>query len=167
MATILKIVQDNKAEKLLRFVNFILDFPLCFLLIIILSSISIRLYSFFTSSDLTEVAYSIANMNEYLKRLLIILSYAIFMFLFEFLTNGRSLGKLITGTIVVKTDATDLTVQDYFKRNICRAIPFESFSFIGKNGWHDTIYDTRVVKKKAYEKAQSQKIDLDNLGKGN
>lgn len=167
MAVLLKIVHDNKAEKLLRFVNYLIDLAFCYFLIIILFGIGSFAYSVITGNSLSEVANSLSSMNSLLDRLVTLLSYVMLMFLFEFLTKGRSLGKFITGTMVVKSDGKLLTMKDYFQRNICRAIPFEIFSFLGNNGWHDSIYDTRVVKKKAYEEAQAQKIDLDNLGKRN
>lgn len=62
---------------------------------------------------------------------------------------GWSLGKLITGTRVVKEDGTPITFGQALGRSLCRFIPFEAFSFLGGNGkpvgWHDSISKTRVI----------------------
>ena len=114
--------------------------------------------------DTDESFDYLENLNPLVDRIMTILLYAFIMFLTEKFSKGRSLGKLITGTQVVKTDSSPLTFQDYFFRNISRAIPFDQLSFLGNNGWHDTIYDTRVVKKKKFEEAQNLQQDLNNLG---
>ena len=63
---------------------------------------------------------------------------------------GRSLGKLITGTMVVDESGEKPDFGTILKRSLCRLIPFEVFSFLGSSGrgWHDTISDTYVVNKK-------------------
>lgn len=71
--------------------------------------------------------------------------YIFFMTLQEFLFKGRTIGKYITGTIVVKEDGETPGFKDYFLRSLCRIIPFEIFSFLGETGWHDSISKTRVV----------------------
>ena len=62
---------------------------------------------------------------------------------------GWSLGKLITGTRVVREDGTPITFGQALGRTLCRFIPFEVFSFLGGDGkpvgWHDTISGTRVI----------------------
>ena len=61
---------------------------------------------------------------------------------------GQTVGKMITGCVVVTEDGESITPMDAFKRTLCRLIPFEAFSFLGSGpGWHDTISKTRVVKK--------------------
>ncbi|SEF52979.1 Uncharacterized membrane protein YckC, RDD family [Halpernia humi] len=167
MAKLLKIVHDNKAEKGLRFLNLIIDYAFCYIILIIILGISAFLYSFLSGRDLREIGSILSNVNEYLDRFITFVAYLLSMFLLEYFTKGRSLGKFITGTMVVRTDGRNLTIKDYFLRNISRGIPFDAFSFLGNNGWHDSFTDTRVVKKKAYEEAQAQQADLDNLGKRN
>jgi uncharacterized RDD family membrane protein YckC len=59
---------------------------------------------------------------------------------------GRTPGKLITGTRVVRMDGRPLTFLDVLKRTLCRFVPFEPFSFLSDaRGWHDRWSDTRVV----------------------
>jgi len=62
---------------------------------------------------------------------------------------GWTLGKLITGTRIVKEDGSPISLGQGLGRSLCRFIPFEAFSFLGGNGkpvgWHDSITKTRVI----------------------
>ena len=62
---------------------------------------------------------------------------------------GWTLGKLITGTRVVREDGSPISFAQALGRSLCRFIPFEAFSFLGGNGkpvgWHDSISKTRVI----------------------
>ncbi|MCA9066572.1 MAG: RDD family protein, partial [Planctomycetaceae bacterium] len=61
----------------------------------------------------------------------------------------RSLGKLVTGTMVVAADGSRPSFGKILGRSFARIIPFEAFSFLGSKtptGWHDTLSGTRVVK---------------------
>lgn len=73
------------------------------------------------------------------------------MFVYYMLFEGifaQSVGKMVTGSIVVTEDGLPPTTMDIFKRSLCRLIPFDNFSFlIARTGWHDSISKTRVVKK--------------------
>ncbi len=62
-------------------------------------------------------------------------------------TSGRTVGKLITGTKVVKEDGSSVTFGDALKRSLSRLVPFEPFSALGYSPWHDRWTDTYVVKK--------------------
>ncbi|MFO0912088.1 MAG: RDD family protein [Pirellulales bacterium] len=70
-----------------------------------------------------------------------------YYFLFE-VTTSRTLGKLLTGTRVVDEYGHVPTTGQIAGRTLCRLIPFEAFSFLGKptRGWHDSIPNTYVVK---------------------
>ncbi|SFC20820.1 RDD family protein [Kaistella jeonii] len=93
-----------------------------------------------------------------------LLVYAFIMFLAETATKGRSLGKLITGTKVVKTDGSKLTMLELLKRNFIRAVPFDQLSFIGSKGWHDNFSDTAVVRIRSFEKEKSLENELELIG---
>ncbi len=164
MARLFKIVEDHKASKWLRFANYCIDLAVIYVLAILFYAILGIYLALFTDVNVDEFANNMEENNSFLDKIASLLIYGFLMFLIEFFSKGRSLGKLITGTMVVKTDASPLTLKDYFIRNISRAIPFDQLSFLGNNGWHDTIFDTRVVNKKNFEKDRSLKLDLDNLG---
>jgi uncharacterized RDD family membrane protein YckC len=55
-------------------------------------------------------------------------------------------GKLITGSKVVRHDGTAIDWKDAVVRTLCRFIPFEAFSALGTYPWHDQLSKTKVVK---------------------
>jgi uncharacterized RDD family membrane protein YckC len=64
---------------------------------------------------------------------------------FEF-NFGRTPGKMLAKTRVVRVDGGRPTAKQVLLRTICRFIPFEPLSAFSGNGmWHDRISRTRVV----------------------
>lgn len=61
---------------------------------------------------------------------------------------ARTPGKLIFGTFVVNASGGRPLFGQIVKRTLCRFIPFEPFSFFGETGWHDSISQTRVVRRR-------------------
>ena len=59
----------------------------------------------------------------------------------------RTIGKLVTGTIVVNEFGGRPCFKQIVGRSFARFIPFEPLSFFGKEpvGWHDSLSGTRVV----------------------
>lgn len=68
----------------------------------------------------------------------------IYYTLMEGLT-GRTIGKLITGTKVVRETGEPITIKDALLRTLSRFVPFEVFSGFGVP-WHDSWTHTTVVK---------------------
>lgn len=63
-------------------------------------------------------------------------------------TTGMTLGKLLTGTKVVREDGGKPTLLQVIVRTIARFVPFDWVSFISdqpKRGWHDSLSRTVVV----------------------
>ena len=56
----------------------------------------------------------------------------------------RTVAKYLTGTIVVTADGKRPTVGQIVGRSFARFIPFEPFSFLGREpiGWHDSLSGT-------------------------
>lgn len=108
----------------LRFLNFLLD--------------SIAIFA---------ISLGVALVTESESELLGYLVYLVYFIAFEGST-GRTLGKYITGTIVVKDDGGKPEITDVVIRSISRIVPFEPFSFFGKSGrgWHDRWSKTYVIK---------------------
>ena len=156
------IVQKNKADKGLRFANFLIDTVLfyCFLFFI---GLIIALVAIILNNDLTflEDLY-IHPIVDYLLTAIIRVFYYFGM---ETLTKGRSIGKFITGTQVVTLEGEIPTANVFLKRSFCRIIPFEAFSFFGENGWHDSIPKTAVVVKKHFDYESNLSLDVDTIGK--
>ena len=84
--------------------------------------------------------------NFFMEYFISICMYLALYTLLEGLTKGRTLGKLITGTKVVKDDSAPITWWDAFLRSLSRLVPFEPFSAFGGYPWHDRWTGTRVVK---------------------
>src|SRR5690606_21846162 len=100
--------------------------------------------------DLNEFLYWMGNLSD-LQGQLIFVVISIFYYSFTEGLFGRSLGKFITGTVVVDENGEKPSFSVIFKRTLCRLIPFDGFSFLGSRGWHDSISDTFVVNKKDLE----------------
>lgn len=81
------------------------------------------------------------------QNFIVYLFYLAYYTLIEGFTKGRSLGKLITGTVAVRADGSALTWKDAFLRSLCRLVPFETLSAFGRMPWHDKWTKTMVVKK--------------------
>lgn len=75
-------------------------------------------------------------------------------------TNGKSIGKYLTGTRAIRNDGYDVTFHEAFSRSLSRIVPFEPFSFLFSNdnrGWHDNWTDTSVIREADYQKIKRQK----------
>jgi uncharacterized RDD family membrane protein YckC len=86
-------------------------------------------------------------LNSPLLNLALFLCLPIYYILMEGIF-GRTLGKLITGTVVVDGFGNKPSFGKIIGRSFARLIPFEAFSFLGSTGrgWHDSLTDTYVVK---------------------
>lgn len=164
MARILQVVERNKADKGYRFLNYLIDFGFSVMVIVVLAFIYVIAQYFITGKDMDEAMDEITNVNPLLDRIGTLLLYGLIMFLMEKFSNGRSLGKLITGTKVVKADGSELTTDDLLKRNFTRAVPFDQLTFLGNTGWHDGWSNTRVVRVKDYDRARAAQNEIESLG---
>jgi uncharacterized RDD family membrane protein YckC len=61
---------------------------------------------------------------------------------------ARTPGKWVFGTVVVNESGGKPSFGRVLKRTFSRFIPFEPFSFFGERGWHDSLSDTLVVRKR-------------------
>lgn len=159
-----RIVERYQAEKLLRFINFVIDYIFTYLLVILFYALLMLVYSIVSGIDYLMVADSVADINPLLDRLVTAFFYALFIYLTEMISKGRSLGKLITGTMVVTDKGGLPTGNDFLKRNFSRIVPFDVLSFLGTNGWHDSWSDTRVVKRKSYLEALERENSIEDIG---
>ena len=121
-----------------RFGHYILD-----LLIII--GITLILM-FLDIIEPTETYYSNGNSFEYNFRLdyqgyIITLIY----YLISEATMGRTIGKFATNSFVIDQYGKKPDFGTILGRSLCRWIPFNALSCLGKRGWHDQISKTYVV----------------------
>jgi len=84
--------------------------------------------------------------------LLTISIFFLYYFAFEVIWQ-RTPGKFITGTKVVTPDGRKPATYAIAVRTLARLVPFEPFSFLGKeaNGWHDKWSCTTIVRAKRIE----------------
>ncbi len=63
-------------------------------------------------------------------------------------TRGKTVGKMLTKTKVLKTDGTPIGYKDAFLRSLSRIVPIEWLSIFFGNGqmWHDSWTNTMLVK---------------------
>ncbi len=75
---------------------------------------------------------------------------ALGLFLYYVFFEGffsRTLGKFVTGTIVVQRDGYPPSFRQILGRTLARFIPFDPLSYLssGSRGWHDSLSGTYVV----------------------
>jgi uncharacterized RDD family membrane protein YckC len=68
---------------------------------------------------------------------------------------------------VVKKDGSKPDIKTFLIRTLCRFIPLEPFSFLGAfpRGWHDTLSETYVVKRKRLAKSRRFFNNPEEFGK--
>jgi uncharacterized RDD family membrane protein YckC len=60
--------------------------------------------------------------------------------------TGKTVGKYITRTRIVKPDGSKPEPINILGRSLCRLIPFDAFSYLGgEPGWHDRIPKIYVI----------------------
>jgi len=72
--------------------------------------------------------------------------YFIYYIALEYYT-GKTVGKLITGTVLRTESLEKPSLKTVIIRTLSRIIPFEAISCIGNgSGWHDSLPGTMVVR---------------------
>lgn len=155
MSNFLDPVEHSLASKGIRFANFIIDY---IVLLVIMVMIVALFMVFGMESALAVLDIPIVG------NLIGILIYFTFIFVQEAAFKGRSIGKFITGTQAVMLDGSEATLNAIFIRSISRCVPFEVFSFFGTTGWHDAWSKTRVVNKKEFEQNMQKFSAIDQIG---
>ena len=158
-----EVTDDLLASGGQRFVNYIVDVIVLYILIIIISFIVTIVAFLFGSSAVIEKLQNISTLESYLIFFSIMIPYYSVL---EHKTS-RTVGKFITKIMVVMEDGSRPDSGTTLRRTLCRIIPFEAFSFLGSysRGWHDSIPDTYVVRKEAFEKAFEMHNSFDEIGK--
>jgi uncharacterized RDD family membrane protein YckC len=147
-----KITEHVLASREQRFLNAIIDS--LFIYILVLSAGTTIVLIAEATNNFTVSAW-VENMSG-----VEIMGYGLLiMFLYYFLTEvyfSRTLAKLVTHTIVVRSDGSKPTIKMIFIRTISRFIFFEALSYLGgvSRGWHDSLSGTYVVKKKKLAKSK-------------
>jgi len=123
-----------------RFGNYIIDLISFYAVIIIIAFVlAIFLPSIFDNLDNEDSGVGL------IQNLLGLILFGMYMGVVEGLFNGRTLGKLITGTVAVNEDGSKISWSTAFKRGFTRIVPFEPFSGLSGYPWHDKWTQTLVI----------------------
>lgn len=156
-----EVTDDILASSSQRIINYITDVVFIYTIIFMLFFIIAIITTIMGSNAVLEWSQEVSDLEGYLLFFLVMIPYYTF---FESY-NSRTIGKYFTKTMVVMEDGTKLDRSVALKRTLCRMIPFEVLSFLGGRGWHDSISNTYVVKKREFEIAFSQHNSLEEIGK--
>ena len=118
-----------------RFLNFIIDSIISRVVATVLAGVVLGMMGSSEYSGLVSILLVLGGIGGY---------YVVFESAF-----GWTVGKLITGTRVVRADGDKPNVPQIIGRTFARFIPFEPFSVAfgsSNNGWHDSLSGTRVVR---------------------
>jgi len=141
-----KEVSLDPADKGLRFVNYLVDI---ILYIVLLFAIEMLYAIVAISQNQSDLVQEEAGTPSFAVYAFSYLFFVVYYTLSEGVSDGRTLGKLITNTVAVRRDGKPFTFKDALLRSLCRLIPFEPlaalFSF---EPWHDSITNTTVVKRR-------------------
>lgn len=139
----IKQIPFEKASLGDRFLNYLLD---TFFVILIFSPYIFGLAkSREYRNSINELGTEIGETTVFL--LFIAIGRLIYYILSEGLFHV-SPAKALTETQVFSTSEHKLNFATITGRTFIRLIPLEAFSFFGKNGWHDELSNTTVVKNK-------------------
>lgn len=139
-----------------RLANYIIDLISYYVFMYFFSYVIVAV-----SMDLAIIMYAEPEYggNRLLATLISLVFYGLFMGLMETLFRGRSLGKLITGTIAVDEQGNRISGTTALLRGLCRAVPFNAFSALGDPcyPWHDKWTKTYVVSFRDFEENERMK----------
>jgi uncharacterized RDD family membrane protein YckC len=139
------ITDDLLASKGERFLNFIIDLLIIYIIAVcIVATINII-------GDVTD-SYGVSNWVKSLsliENLFFGLIILFFYYAFTEMYFSRTFAKYFTKTIVVRVDGSKPNTKNFMIRTVSRLNPIDPFSFLGKTerGLHDTLSATYVVKK--------------------
>jgi uncharacterized RDD family membrane protein YckC len=132
-----------------RFVNYLIDILVFYGVIIIFGMLAGA--GLAASDKFSEGATEEDVQSAFLGGVFLIYAF-VFGFLFLYYTllegsKGKTLGKMVTKTRVIREDGEPMTYGKAFLRTLCRMVPFEPLSiFFGMQMWHDKWTGTVVVK---------------------
>jgi uncharacterized RDD family membrane protein YckC len=134
-------LDQEPATKGQRFANYLIDAVFFYIVVLVFVAIA-ALINPRQAAIFAEGAESNVLINYVLGPLL----YAVFYAIIEGISGGRTLGKLITKTKVIKEDGTLINWKDALLRSLSRIVPFEVFTALGDSPWHDSWTKTKVIK---------------------
>ena len=144
------VTDDLVASREQRFLNFVLDFLIVYVILISLGTTVIIV------GEVTGI-YALSNWAESTTIYEKLIFLVVILFLYYFLTEmyfSRTFAKYFSKTIVVMKDGSKPGFNAIMTRTLSRFIPLEGLTFLGINvrGLHDLFSDTYVVNKHEFNK---------------
>ncbi|MFV7234109.1 RDD family protein [Flavobacterium sp. ZB4R12] len=154
------VTDDLLASKGQRFLNFIIDLVIIYVIEISIGTTLILIADITNSPGLSESVESLGIIEQILFGVIILILY----YSFSEIYFSRTFAKYFTKTMVVLNDGSKPDNRTVFARTFCRLIPIDPFTFLGSNprGWHDTISSTYVVSK--HEFVEKRKLFFEEIG---
>ncbi len=135
----LKIKYEENDHQGKRLIHFVVDYW-------IMGLASIFVFWFFFGILLAILGIQISPDEKVFQFFINLGAIFLYFFLFETIF-GKTVGKMFTGTKVLSEDFKEPTVREIFIRTLIRFIPFEPFSGMSGDFWHDRWSKTMVVSK--------------------
>lgn len=137
------------ASKGARFANYIIDilafYALAFVIGLIYGAVLLSGATSMDGTELDEGNVGTATLMIYVITFAVLIAYYTIM---EATTNGRTIGKFVTGTQALQKDGSRITWQKALVRSLVRLVPFEPLVALFSEPWHDSWTNTVVVKKR-------------------
>ncbi len=150
------VTDDLLASSGQRFLNYLIDFIVQVVVYILFGIVLIIIASLLGIEGIEDKLDNTNRIEDYIIGAIITIIYYVPLESF----TSRTVGKFITGTIVVMEDGSKPNSSVILKRTFYRLLPFNTLTFFGSpsRGWHDSKSETYVVNKKEFE----TKLDLHN-----
>lgn len=157
-----RVTDDLLASQGQRFGNYAIDFIIQYALVFILGILFALFATIIGSTSLLFWLENMSRIEEYLIGIVILVVY----YTITETYFSRSIGKLVTKTIVVNIDGSKPDSSKIIKRSLCRLIPFDGLTFLRtpSRGWHDSISETYVVRKEDFERQKDLFYSFEEIG---
>lgn len=130
------------ASKIQRFLHPVIDSIVC----IALFSPILQRFVNFGSDGISRMMFGESESFVQKNITLIIVVIMTLYYLFYESVLGTTPAKLITKTRTINYEGAKPAFKNIFIRTVSRLVPFEAFSFLLHDGWHDKWSETIVVK---------------------
>jgi uncharacterized RDD family membrane protein YckC len=156
------VTDDLLASKSQRFLNFIVDVLIVYVIEITIGTTIIIIGDLTNSYAASDWVKSLSPIESFFFGLII-------LFFYYSLTEmyfSRTFAKYFTKTLIVKHDGSKPNMKSVIIRTVSRLIPLEPFSFLAgdSRGWHDVLSVTYVVKKHEFIAKKKLLDPFDEIG---
>ena len=148
-------ILGRRATKWRRFTNFAIDYfvivAVWFFILLFTESLwlEFRRYDFHTEQPPIFPPPYDKNISAAIATVLASV-FALLYFIFTEWTTGKTIGKLLTGTVVVDRLGRPASFRHLLKRTVLRFVPWDCLTYLvgNKPGWHDRFSATEVIHRK-------------------